>query len=115
MEKKQDEIKDITLTKNAAKKIIEIAKQEKKEGYALKILVSSGGCSGFQYGMDFVKEINKDDLKYEENGVKICIEKSSLEILKGINIDYIETEQESGFKIDNPNVSSGCSCGDGTC
>lgn len=101
---------DITITKKAAEKILEMAKEEKKENYGLKLFVFPGGCSGLQYGMDFEKKASKDDITFEQHGVKIFVEKDILEYVKGTKVDYIETKEGSGFKIDNPNVqSSGCS------
>ena len=98
----------ITITKKAAEKIQEMAKEEKKESYGLKLFVFPGGCSGLQYGMDFEKKASKEDITFEQHGVKIFVEKDILDYLKGTNIDFIETEHGSGFKIDNPNVSSSC-------
>ena len=100
--------KDITITKKAAQKIIEMAKEEKKENHGLKLFVFPGGCSGLQYGMDFEKKAAKEDMIYEQHGVKVFVEKDSLDFIKGIKIDFIETENGSGFKIDNPNIKNSC-------
>ena len=100
--------KDITITKKAAQKIIEMAKEEKKENHGLKLFVFPGGCSGLQYGMDFEKIAAKEDMIYEQHGVKVFVEKDSLDFIKGIKIDFIETENGSGFKIDNPNIKNSC-------
>ncbi|MBT3720108.1 iron-sulfur cluster assembly accessory protein [archaeon] len=105
---------DIIVTKLAAEKIQEMAKEEKKDKYGLKLFVFPGGCSGLQYGMDFEKKASKDDLTFEQHGVKVFVEKDLMEYLKGTKIDFVETEQGSGFKIDNPNVDNSCgSCSTG--
>jgi len=101
--------KDIIVTKKAAEKILEMSKEEKKENFGLKLFVFPGGCSGLQYGMDFEEKASKDDLIFEQHKVKIFVEKNLIEHLKGTKIDYVETEQGSGFKIDNPNTTNSCS------
>ena len=122
MESKKDkdisaEKKDLAviLTKKAAEKIVEFAKSDKKEGYGLKLFVVPGGCSGFQYGLDFAKTPEKTDVVLEQHGVKLFIDKDSLDLLRGSKIDFIETQQGTGFKIDNPNISRSCSCGKDSC
>lgn len=111
----KEKTKFVTLTKKAAEKIAEISKQEKKEGYGLKLYVFPGGCAGFQYGMDFEEKADKTDKVIEEHGVKLFIDKDSVEFLKGVKIDFVESLQGSGFKIDNPNVTKSCNCGSSVC
>ena len=106
---------DITITEKAAKKILEIAKQEKKGKYGLKLYVIQGGCSGFQYGMDFEKKPSKADISTEQHGLKLFFDKESMQFLKGSKVDFIDTAEAQGFKIDNPNVKSGCSCDCNSC
>jgi iron-sulfur cluster assembly accessory protein len=106
---------DITITEKAAKKILEIAKQEKKEKYGLKLYVMEGGCSGFQYGMDFEKKLSKTDILIEQHGLKLFLDKESIKFLLGSKIDFIDTAEGQGFKIDNPNVKSDCSCDCNSC
>ena len=103
----------ISITKKAAEKVVKLAKKEKKEGYGLKVFVFPGGCAGVQYGLDFAKKAEKDDLTFEQHGVKLFVEKNTIEILKGTKIDYVETGQDSGFKIDNPNINACDTCGAG--
>ena len=74
-----------------------------------------GGCSGFQYGMDFSEKPDENDEIVEQHGVKVFINKESIEFLKGSNIDFVESLQGSGFKIDNPNVKNSCGCGKSVC
>ncbi len=95
----------------AAKKIVELQKKEKMDGFGLRVSVSPGGCSGFVYQMNFEKSSAKDDFVLEDKGVKIFIDKDSLEMLRGAEIDYVDSLNESGFKINNPNAKQSCGCG----
>jgi len=118
MKKSKSETKQedgIILTKKAAEKILEISKQEKKEGNGLKLFVFPGGCAGFQYGMDFEESPEKTDIIVEQHGVKLFVDKDSIDFLKGTKIDYVDSLKGSGFKIDNPNVTKTCSCGNSVC
>ncbi len=101
----------ITLTKKAAKEFKKMQKEEKKEGYGIKFDIFPAGCMGFQYFMDFLKEADKNDEIIESEGLKIFVPKESLPLVNDCKIDYIE--EEDGFKIDNPNITSG-GCG-GSC
>jgi iron-sulfur cluster assembly protein len=106
---------DFTVTEKAAKKMLELAKQDKKEGYGLKLNVMPGGCSGFQYGMDFEKKASSTDIVTKQHGLTVFIDKDSLDFLKGATIDYVDSLNGSGFKIDNPNVEHTCGCGKSVC
>ncbi|MDP7457673.1 MAG: iron-sulfur cluster assembly accessory protein, partial [Candidatus Woesearchaeota archaeon] len=102
---------DVVITGKAADKLKEIMKNEKKEGYGLRIVVMPGGCSGYQYGFEFEKEAKEGDKTYVVNGAKFFVDGPSLEMLQGSKIDYHEGLQDSGFKIENPNANSTCGCG----
>ena len=104
----QVELKDVSLTEAAAAKLKEVMVQEKKENAGLRIAAVAGGCAGYQYGMDFQDKPEADDVVFEEHGVKIFVDKESRQILKGIVIDYVETLQGAGFKIENPNAKRSC-------
>jgi len=95
----------------AAKKIVELQKKEKMDGFGLRVSVSPGGCSGFVYQMNFEKSSAKDDFVLEDKGVKIFIDKDSLDMLRGAEIDFVDSLNESGFKINNPNAKQNCGCG----
>ena len=101
----------VTLTENAAVKVKEYMKSEKKTRYGLRIMVVPGGCAGYQYGMDFEKDAGKDDFVVEQHGVKLFIDKKSAGHLVGTMIDFVDSLQGSGFKINNPNAQSTCGCG----
>jgi iron-sulfur cluster assembly accessory protein len=100
----------ISITPFAAQKVKEIMKMQNAENQGLRITVVSGGCSGKMYQMDFDDQ-HEGDLAFEENGVKVFVDKKSMEFLNGTSIDYIEGLQGSGFKLSNPNETGSCGCG----
>ena len=102
---------EIQVTEAAAKKIIELATSEKKEGQALRVKVVPGGCSGFNYDMHFDEKVHPEDKTFENHGSKIIVDGGSLEFLKGTTIDFVDSLQGSGFKLQNPNAKSTCGCG----
>jgi iron-sulfur cluster insertion protein len=101
----------ITVTPNAAKRIQELKAAEGDDSLMLRVSVSSGGCSGFQLGFDLDHEITADDKIFEENGVKVVVDETSLELVKGAQLDYVDNLVGSFFKLENPNASSSCGCG----
>ncbi|MBU1019004.1 MAG: iron-sulfur cluster assembly accessory protein [Patescibacteria group bacterium] len=96
----------ITLTSKAASELKKMQKEEKKIGYGLKFDIFPAGCMGFQYYLDFAKEAEKEESETESEGVKIFVPTESIPLVNDCKIDYIEDDE--GFKIDNPNISSGC-------
>ena len=100
----------VTLTANAAAKIKDLIEQE-SDVSVLRVAIEGGGCSGFQYGLGFDRGAQEGDLEYESEGVRVVIDPFSAPYLKGARVDYLETIQESGFKIDNPNATASCGCG----
>ena len=77
----------------------------------LRVAVEGGGCSGFQYGLGFDRGAQEGDHEFECEGVKVVVDPFSAPHLRGCSVDYLETIQESGFKIDNPNAVASCGCG----
>jgi iron-sulfur cluster assembly accessory protein len=73
--------------------------------------VLGGGCSGFQYAMDFEKEPRPDDLTIEQDGIKVFVDPMSNMYLQGVTVDYVTGLQGAGFKFNNPNAKSTCGCG----
>ena len=100
----------ITLTENAAKQIGALQKEQNAAGKPLRVFVEAGGCSGMEYGMAF-DEKKADDEVVNQDGVSVVIDPMSANFLKGSVIDYVDSLQGSGFKIQNPNVHSSCGCG----
>ena len=113
VEKTQNESieKGVTLTEEAAKKVSEFAKAEKKAEAALRIAVKPGGCSGFQYEMFFDDKIEPHDNVFSQHDVKVVVSPQSMKMLNGAKISYVETFKESGFKFENPNAKTSCGCG----
>jgi len=101
----------ISITEVAASKVKELMAKEKQEGYGLRVGVVPGGCSGSMYQMNFEKEPAEGDVVIEANGVKLFIEKGSVDTLRDVVIDYVDTLNESGFKLNNPNADKSCGCG----
>ncbi len=102
----------VTLTEPAANKIKELMKQEEGEVKGLRFSLSPGGCSGFQYGLDFDTEGPKDSDNVSESfGVKVFVEKAFKQFVFGTVVDYVEGLHDAGFKIENPNSKSSCGCG----
>ena len=101
----------LTLTDRAAAKTKKLMEKENKSGYGLRIGVVAGGCSGYMYDIALEKTHKKDDLVFEDKGVKIFVNPQSVEFMKGSEVDHLETLQHSGFKVKNPNVKTSCGCG----
>jgi iron-sulfur cluster assembly protein len=101
----------VNVTQKAADKVLELLKQKQKEDYALRVGIKEGGCSGFEYTIVLDNEQNDDDKVIKQRGVKIFIDKKSLEFMQGSLIDYVDALQGAGFKISNPNAKSSCGCG----
>ena len=101
----------ISLTPAAAKRIAWMIEHEEQDGLVFRVSVSGGGCSGFQYGFSFDDAIRSDDLVFEKDGVKAVVDETSLQLLGGAEIDYVEELVGSYFQVKNPNASSSCGCG----
>ena len=95
----------------AAKKVRALTMEEDNENLRLRVFVSGGGCSGFEYGFTFDDEIEDDDIEVENSGVSLVVDSLSFEYLAGSSIDYLEDLQGSRFVVINPNAVSTCGCG----
>jgi iron-sulfur cluster assembly protein len=100
----------VSLTPAAAAKISALMAED-AEVSVLRVAIEGGGCSGFQYGLGFDRGAQEGDLEFECEGVKVVVDPFSAPYLSGAKVDYLETIQESGFKIDNPNATASCGCG----
>ena len=103
--------RSIGVTAAAAKRIAWLAEQEDQPGLMLRVSVSGGGCSGFQYGFSFDDAVNADDKTFERDGVTVVVDEVSLDLLAGSEIDFVEDLIGASFQIKNPNASSSCGCG----
>jgi len=103
--------RQIVITDSAARRIAALKAQEEAGNAFLRIAVSGGGCSGFQYGLTFDEETNPDDLVFEHGGVRVVVDEVSLDLLNGAEIDFVEDLMGASFQIRNPNAASSCGCG----
>ena len=101
----------LTLTDSAARRITELVAQEAQPGMMLRLAVSGGGCSGFQYGFTLDSALNPDDKVIEKSGAKLVIDDTSLGMLAGSEIDFVEALVGSSFAVRNPQATSSCGCG----
>jgi len=101
----------ITLTPLAIDKVKAIL-EERKEEAGLRVAVIGGGCSGFQYQMTLEKNSSDGDEIIDMNGLKVFVDSRSLLYLNGTEIDYVDGENGSGFKFENPNAKAACGCGE---
>jgi iron-sulfur cluster insertion protein len=101
----------ISITDKAAQKVLEIAAEEDLAGQGLRLRVIGGGCAGFNYDLYFEDTPTSMDEEFEDKGVKMFIDPLSFQYLDGTEIDFVEGLHGSGFKFNNPNVTSTCGCG----
>jgi iron-sulfur cluster insertion protein len=101
----------LVMTDKAVDKVKQLLAEESKQGYGLRVAVQGGGCSGFQYGLTFENAERENDHVLDMNGLKVYVDAMSGMYLDGVSIDYIDSLEGSGFKIENPNASGTCGCG----
>lgn len=101
----------ITLTPNAITAVERFIKGANTQVAGLRIAISGGGCSGFQYGMSLEEAKNEDDTVLEFGEVTLLVDPLSAPMLEGVTIDFVDSLNGSGFKFENPNASSSCACG----
>jgi len=101
----------LVFTENAAAKVRQLIEEEGNPGLKLRVFVSGGGCSGFQYGFTFDEAVNDDDTSLQKGGVTLLVDPMSLQYLTGAEIDYQENVEGAQFVIKNPNATSTCGCG----
>ena len=103
--------RQVSLSESAAKRIASLISQEGDGSLMLRVSVSGGGCSGFQYGFSFDNAVQVDDRVFERDGVKVVIDETSLDLLAGAEIDFVEDLVGASFQVRNPNAKSSCGCG----
>ena len=101
----------IVFTDAAARKVQELILEERNPELKLRVYISGGGCSGFQYGFSFDEERAEDDIAVENDGVTLLVDPLSFQYLMGAEVDYSESLQGAQFVIRNPNASTTCGCG----
>jgi len=101
----------VKFTDNAAVKVGQLIADEGNDNLKLRVYITGGGCSGFQYGFTFDEAVNDDDTKVEKQGVTVLVDSMSIQYLSGAEIDYTEDLSGAQFVIRNPNASTTCGCG----
>ena len=101
----------LTLTDAAIARLHELREAEGNPALKLRVFVSGGGCSGFQYGFAFEEAAGEDDLEFITAEIAILVDSLSLDYLTGASIDYVEDLEGARFVIENPNATSTCGCG----
>ncbi|WP_396587774.1 iron-sulfur cluster insertion protein ErpA [Bermanella sp. R86510] len=102
---------EFTLTQAAVNKVQALKDDEGDDSLCLRVFVTGGGCSGFQYGFTFDTEVAEDDAAVEQSGVKVLVDSLSFPYLEGASVDYQENLEGSRFVVNNPQASSTCGCG----
>ncbi len=106
------ESRSFTVSDNAARRIAALIQQENAgPGTRLRLAVSGGGCSGFQYGFSFDDQTTGDDRLFRNGEVEVGNDETSLDLLAGSELDWVEDMVGSSFQVKNPNAASGCGCG----
>ena len=101
----------VSLSDAAAVKLRDLTKEETNPAIGLRVYVYSGGCSGFRYGMMLEDAPTPEDRVLDANGIKVYVDGNSVDLLKGAEIDYVDTLMGAGFTVNNPNAVAACGCG----
>ncbi|MAI11821.1 MAG: iron-sulfur cluster assembly accessory protein [Rhodospirillaceae bacterium TMED167] len=104
-------VQKITVTESAANRVSELIASEGNKALMLRVAVSAGGCSGFEYGFNLDKDHNDDDQIFEAHGIKIVVDETSLELLGGSTVDYVDDLAGASFRLQIPNATASCGCG----
>jgi len=106
-----DQDTPLQFTDSAARKVRELILADGNPGLKLRVYITGGGCSGFQYGFTFDEKADDDDIRVEREGVELLVDPLSFQYLEGAEVDYSETLQGAHFVIRNPNAATTCGCG----
>ncbi len=101
----------MTITDKASDKVRFLQQQEGKAGFALRVKVVGGGCSGYSYNLDFEEKPSEADVVFEDKGVKLVVDPKSLAMVDNSQVDWIDAMTGAGFTIKNPNAKGACGCG----
>jgi len=107
----QTQTETIALTPAAAEAVRDLLAKRDLDGYALRVFIKGGGCSGYQYGMALDDNFREQDFVTDCHGVKVIVDEVSIDYLRGATVDFVEDVMGSGFKVDNPNAVASCGCG----
>ncbi|SES71986.1 iron-sulfur cluster insertion protein ErpA [Thorsellia anophelis] len=106
-----DEGLPLQFTDKAANRVKELVSEEENPNLRLRVYITGGGCSGFQYGFMFDEKTNEDDFLIEKQGVALVVDPMSLQYLVGGTVDFLDGLEGSRFVVSNPNATSTCGCG----
>lgn len=106
-----ESMQSLIFTDAAAAKVRELIKEEANDALKLRVFVSGGGCSGFQYGFSFDEDVNDDDTQIVNDDVTLLVDPMSFQYLVGAEIDYKDDLEGAQFVIRNPNATTTCGCG----
>ena len=103
--------RELNITENAVSKVKQLISKENNAKLSLRVFVTGGGCSGFQYGFKLDDKPENDDTVLSENNVSVLIDSLSIQYIMGSTLDYVENLEGSKFIIENPNATTTCGCG----
>ncbi len=103
--------RELAISEAAAQRLAHLLRQETDSDQMLRVTVTGGGCSGYQYHFDFDKQAGENDLVFERDGVKVVTDNASMDLLAGSQLDYVDDLIGAFFTVNNPNASSSCGCG----
>ena len=106
-----NELEPLIFTESAASKVRELILEEANPNLKLRVYITGGGCSGFQYGFTFDEALEEGDITVERDDVTLVVDPLSFQYLEGAEVDYTENLQGARFVIKNPNAATPCSCG----
>ena len=101
----------LSISDSAVRRLNQLFAEESRSGRMLRLAISGGGCAGFQYHFEFDDKVGEDDVTIERDGVRVVIDATSLELVRGAEIDFVEDLLGSYFQVNNPNATSSCGCG----
>ncbi len=101
----------LLVSETAGSRLLAMMREKELDGYALRVFVAGGGCSGLQYGMTFDDEMREGDNEFYAGALRVVVDPISAGYMTGASIDYVDSLMGGGFKIDNPNAVSSCGCG----
>lgn len=102
----------ITVTDNAKQKALQLMSEDNKDGFFIRVGVEGGGCSGLMYQLTFDNEVTDGDKEFEDNGIKVVVNKKSFLYLVGTTLDFSGGLNGKGFVFNNPNADRTCGCGE---
>ena len=105
------EVEIVSLTPIASQQLKKLLAEKELKDHGLRVFISGGGCGGMQYGMAFDNKAEEGDFVCEVDGVKVIVDSASSQFLEGAKVDFVDSLMGGGFKVENPNATMTCSCG----